>query len=125
MSGVILSAPSPTGLLRPLSQAINDVEPQMSKPGEEDVLHKAEPPCSLLDPEPKKNGACLSHFPTTVNKSSAKGISSPHNSHAEEQKLGKGTVLSPVSLSKEGMGSGTETLVSYAHARKCNTNAFK
>lgn len=62
---------------------------------------------------------------SAVYKSLAKGISSLHNSHADEQKLGKEKILSPVSVSKEGMGSGTEKLVSYAHARKCNTNVFK
>lgn len=50
MSGVILSAPSPTGLLQPLSQAINDVESQMSKPGEKGVPHNVERPGSLLAP---------------------------------------------------------------------------
>lgn len=124
MSGIILSARCPTGLLLSLSQAINVVESQVIEPGEKGVLRKAEPPSSLLAPEPKENGACLSNFPTTVYKSLAKDISSLRNSHTEE-KLGKGTILSPESVSKEGMGSGTETLVSYAHARKCNTTVFK
>lgn len=59
MSGDILSARSPTGLLLSLSQAINDVESQTSEPGEKGVLRKVEPPGSLLAPKPKENGACL------------------------------------------------------------------
>lgn len=63
-------------------------------------------PAPFWPPEPKGSEACLSHFPTTVYKSSAKGISSLHSSPAEGQKLGKETILSPVSVSKEGTGRG-------------------